>query len=91
LPLDIIVNEDCLWMTDLAPLRFTKLDFKGNHLYTWMVSNDLPDGFLEVHAFTVDSQGNLYAGDNQYGRSQKLVPKKGVDPALLVGMPWVAR
>lgn len=91
LPLDIIVNEDSLWMTDLAPLRFTKLDFTGKHLYTWMVSSDLPDGFLEVHSFTVDSQGNLYGGDNQYGRSQKLVPKKGADPALLIGMPWVAR
>ena len=39
-------------MTDLNPLRFTKLDFKGNHLYTWMVPKELPDGYLEVHTFT---------------------------------------
>ena len=47
----------------------------GKHLYTWMVPKDLPDGYLEVHTFTVDSSGNLYGGDNQYGRTQKFVPK----------------
>ena len=29
LPLDLIVNDDSLWVTDLNPLRFTKLDFHG--------------------------------------------------------------
>jgi len=91
LPLDIIVNTDCIWVTDLNPLRFTKLDFKGNHLYTWMVPKDLPDGYLEVHTFSVDSNGNLYGGDNQYGRTQKFVPKPGADRALLIGTPWAGR
>lgn len=36
LPLDLIVNDDSLWLTDLKPLRFVKLDFNGNHLYTWL-------------------------------------------------------
>jgi hypothetical protein len=88
LPLDVIVNQDSVWVTDLGPLRFVKLDFKGNHLYTWLVPSDLPDGYLEVHTFTVDSNGNLYGGDNQYGRTQKFVPKPGADPALLVRPPW---
>jgi hypothetical protein len=91
LPLDIIVNEESLWITDLGPLRFIKLDFKGNHLYTWKVPSELPDGYLEVHSISVDSAGNLYGGDNQYGRTQKFVPKRGADRALLVGQPWVAR
>ena len=91
LPLDLIVNNDSLWVTDLNPLRFTKLDFKGNHVYTWLVPKDLPDGYLEVHTFTVDSDRNLYGGDNQYGRTQKFVPKPGADPALLVGAPWAGR
>ena len=91
LPLDLIVNNDSLWVTDLNPLRFVKLDFKGNHLYTWLVPKDLPDGYLEVHTFSVDSAGNLYGGDNQYGRTQKFVPKPGADPAQLIGQPWVAR
>ena len=75
LPLDIIVNDEHLWLTDLRPLRFIKLDFEGNHLYTWNVPRELPDGYLEVNTFSVDSNGNLYGGDNQYGRTQKLVPK----------------
>lgn len=88
LPLDIIVNDDGLWVADLSPLRFTRMDFHGNHLYTWMVPPELPDGYLEVHAFTVDANGNMYGGDNQYGRTQKFVPKRGADPALLIGRPW---
>src|SRR5262245_24506730 len=90
LPLDLIVNDDGVWMTDLKPLRFVKLDFNGNRLYTWMVPPDLPDGYLEVHTFSVDSAGNLYGGDNQYGRTQKFVPKPGADPKLLIKAPWRA-
>ncbi len=91
LPLDIIVNDDSLWITDLRPLRFIKFDLSGKQLYTWLVPPDLPDGYLEVHTFSVDSNGNLYGGDNQYGRTQKFVPKPGADRALLIRPPWVAR
>ncbi len=62
-----------------------------NCLYTWLVPSDLPDGYLEGHAFSVDSAGNLYGGDNQYGRTQKFVPKPGANPAHLIRAPWVAR
>ena len=91
LPLDLIVNEDAVWLTDLSPLRFVKLDYHGDRLYTWMVPRDLPDGYLEVHTFTVDANGNLYGGDNQYGRTQKFVPKPGADKNLLIGQPWRGR
>jgi hypothetical protein len=91
LPLDLIVNDDAVWMTDLKPLRFIKVDFSGNRLYSWLVPPDLPDGYLEVHAFTVDSEGNLYGGDNQYGRTQKFVPKADADPKLLIKAPWTGR
>ncbi|MEZ5489865.1 MAG: hypothetical protein R3F50_06055 [Gammaproteobacteria bacterium] len=90
LPLDIIVNEDDIWITDLGPLRFVNLDFEGNYKYTWLVPRDLPDGYIEVHTFSVDSDGNLYGGDNQYGRTQKFIPKANVDPELLIQPPWVA-
>jgi hypothetical protein len=91
LPLDIIVNDNSVWITDLRPLRFVKYDFTGKALYTWMVPPELPDGYLEVHTISVDSERNLYGGDNQYGRTQKFVAKKGADPALIIGPPWVAR
>jgi hypothetical protein len=67
------------------------LDFAGTHLYTWLVPKDMPDGYLEIHTFTVDTKGVLYGGDNQYGRTQKFVPKAGVDAALLIKAPWRAR
>ena len=91
LPLDIIVNEDDVWVTDLGPLRFVNLDFEGNYKYTWLVPRDLPDGYIEVHTFTVDSEGNMYGGDNQYGRTQKFVPKAASGAELLIQPPWVAR
>ena len=91
LPLDIIVNENDFWITDLGPLRFINFDFEGNIKYTWLVPRDLPDGYLEVHTFSVDGEGNLYGGDNQYGRTQKCVPKPGADSELLIEAPWVAR
>ena len=50
----------------------------------------LPDGYIEVHSFSVDTAGNLYGGDNQYGRTQKFVPKPGADPELLISPAWNA-
>ena len=94
LTLDIIVNDDSIWFTTFGTGRlvnFVKMDFKGNRLYTWAVPRELPDGYLEVHTFSVDSDGNLYGGDNQYGRTQKFVPKPDADPALLIKPPWVSR
>ena len=91
LPLDLIVNDDHVWVSDLRPLKMVKLDIEGNRLYTWNVSNDGPTGYLEVHAFSVDSEGNLYGGDNQHGRTQKLVPKPDADPTLLIAPPFVQR
>ncbi len=91
MPLDIIVNENDFWITALQPLRFLNFDFEGNLKYTWLVPRELPDGYLEVHTFTVDPAGNLIGGDNQYGRSQKFVPKPGADSELLIEPPWTAR
>jgi hypothetical protein len=91
LPLDLIVNDDAVWLTDLSPLRFVKLDYHGKRLYTWLVPRDLPDGYLEVHTFSVDSNFNLYGGDNQYGRTQKFVPKPDADKDLIIQPPWRAK
>ena len=59
--------------------------------YTWVVPRELPDGYIEVHTFSVDSDGNLFGGDNHYGRTQKFVPKPDAAPDLLIKPPWVAR
>ena len=81
------MNEDDFWITDLGPLRFVNFDFEGNLKYTWLVPQELPDGYIEVHSFSVDPEGNLYGGDNQYGRTQKFVPKPGANPELLINPP----
>ena len=91
LPLDIVVNEEHAWVSDLRPLKLVKLDFRGNRLYTWNVANEGPTRFNEVHAFSIDSEGNMYGSDNQLGRTQKLVPKADADPELIIGVPYVPR
>jgi len=89
--LDVIVNENDFWMTAHSPLRFINFDFAGNQKYTWVVPLELPDGFREVHSFSVDSEGTLYGGDNIYGRAQKWIPMPGTDKELLIEPPWVKR
>jgi len=46
-----------------------------------------PGGFWGVHQFSVDGEGSLYTADVHVGRPQKFRPKKGADPATLVGAP----
>lgn len=91
LPLDLVVNEEHVWVSDLRPLKFVQLDFDGNRLYTWNLPTEGPVRFNEVHAFSVDSEGNMYGADNQLGRTQKLVPKADVQQKLIIGRPFVAK
>ena len=91
LTLDIIVSGDSVWVTDVGPPRITQLDFEGNRLHEWYLPTKGPARFLEVHSFAVDSAGNLYASDNQHGRTQKFVPRADADPKRLVGQPYVRR
>ena len=91
LPLDLVVNQEHVWVSDLRPLKFVKLDFAGNRLYTWNLPTEGAVRFNEVHAFSVDSEGNMYGADNQLGRTQKLVPKADVHQDLIIGRPFVAK
>ena len=91
LTLDIIVNDDALWVSEVGPPRLIKLDFDGNRLHEWSLPTEGPGRYLEMHSFSVDSAGNLYGSDNQHARTQKFVPKADADPALLIGQPYVRR
>jgi hypothetical protein len=44
-----------------------------------------------MHSMSIDNAGNLYGTDNQAGRPQKLTPKPGADPSLIVGRPYIPR
>lgn len=91
IPLSIIVGEDSAWVTDLRPPKLIKYDFEGNRQYTWHLPEEGPHMWIEMHSLSVDSEGNLYATDNQAGRPQKLVPKADADPALLVQPQYIPR
>ena len=89
LPLDIIVNQYEVFVTDLSPVKIVKLDLNGNPLAQWELESEGPNAFIEMHSFAVDAEGNLYGADNQYGRLQKLAPKADANRALLIGQPFV--
>lgn len=91
LTLDIIVSGENVWVSHAAPPKVTQLDLDGNWRYTWALPTEGPTRFLEMHSFDVDADGNLYASDNQNGRTQKLVPKADANPALLIGPRYVRR
>jgi hypothetical protein len=44
-----------------------------------------PGQFQGPHSITTDQDGNLYLAEVFNGRVQKFIPKKGADPAKLVG------
>ncbi len=91
LPLDIIVNQYDVFVTDVSSsgASIVQLDLNGNRQYTARMPTEGPGMFREVHSFSVDSDGNMYGADNQHGRLQKLVPKADAAPALLVEEPFV--
>jgi hypothetical protein len=92
LPLDIIVNQYDVWVTNVGPdgASIIKFDLNGNPQTVQQLPTEGPGVFTEMHSFAVDSEGTLYGADNQQGRVQKLVPKADADPALLIDPAFVA-
>ncbi|HVA94169.1 MAG TPA: hypothetical protein VNI36_04625 [Candidatus Dormibacteraeota bacterium] len=77
-----------LWMSDgHGNFKFYKYDLNGKLLYSWGSRLLEPGGLWGTHQFSVDQDGNLYTAEVWAGRPQKFVPRKGADPALLVGQP----
>tara|TARA_R110002072_G_scaffold136124_3_gene278365 strand:- start:78740 stop:79864 length:1125 start_codon:yes stop_codon:yes gene_type:complete len=88
-PLDIIVSDEYVWVTDIRPPKILQFDQQGNHVYTWLLPGEGPTAWLEMHSFAVDDHGNLYGTDNQYARPQKLVPRADADPRHLIKKQYV--
>ena len=74
-----------VWVADNQTTTVMKFDTNGNQLFSWYASGPVPGGFGELHQFSLDSKGNVYAADNVLGRPQKLTPKAGANPARLIG------
>ncbi len=77
-----------LWASDgHGNFKFYKFDLEGRLLYSWGTQTPAPGGLWGTHQFSVDQDGNLFTAEVWAGRPQKFVPRKGADPAYLVGQP----
>jgi hypothetical protein len=84
----VMTADQHLWMSDgHGNFKFYKYDLNGKLLYTWGTMTPEPGGLWGTHQFGVDQDGNLYTAEVWGGRPQKFVPRKGADPALLIGQP----
>ena len=81
----LITTDQSLWVSDGGTHRILKYDLNGKFLYGWGGPGGQPGQFNGPHSISVDQDGNLYLAEVFGGRVQKFRPKKGADPAKLVG------
>ena len=86
-PFDVYVTGTDVWVSDNQPAELIRLDVYGNRLDAWRMDGDGPGQFNQLHQFSVDREGALYAADPALGRTQKFVPKSGADSARLIAPP----
>ena len=55
--------------------------------YAWGTWGDFPGGFWGVHGFSVDQEGNVYVAEVDNGGAQNFRPRKGANPAMMIGKP----
>jgi hypothetical protein len=79
-----------LWAADRGTSKMLKYDLDGHFLYSWGIFGDMPGAFWGVHGFSVDQEGNFYTAEVDSGRVQKFTPRKGANPAFLIGKPVYA-
>jgi len=76
-----------LWGGDYGTSRMVKWDAQGNFVYAWGTFGQHPGGLWGVHQISVDQEGNVYVAEVNNGRVQKFRPRKGANPAFLLGKP----
>jgi hypothetical protein len=76
-----------LWTADNDTSKIVKYDIEGHYLYSWGSKGEWPGALWNVHGMSVDSDGNLYLAEVNNGRLEKFRPRKGANPAMLVGQP----
>jgi hypothetical protein len=81
----LITTDQNLWVTDGGTMRVLKYDLNGKYLYGWGGPGGHLGGLNGPHSMTVDQEGNFYTAEVFGGRVQKFRPKKGADPAKLIG------
>jgi sugar lactone lactonase YvrE len=83
----VTADQQQVWVSDGTNARILKYDTNGKLQYWWGVYGTQPGTFWEMHQFSVDSEGNLYAADSFGGRTQKFRPRANADATKLVGLP----
>ena len=82
-----IFSDGYLWAADRGTSKMLKYDLDGNFMYSWGTWGDFPGGMWGVHGFSVDQEGNVYVAEVDNGGAQKYTPRKGANPAMLIGKP----
>jgi sugar lactone lactonase YvrE len=82
-----IFSDGYLWAADRGTSKILKYDLEGNFMYSWGTWGDFPGGMWGVHGMSVDQEGNFYVAEVDNGGAQKFRPRKGANPAMLVGKP----
>jgi DNA-binding beta-propeller fold protein YncE len=82
----MVSNDQHLWIATGATDMMLKYDLNGKLLEAWGKPGPGPGAFQDIHGFGIDSNGTFYAAEAAGGRTQKFTPKRGVDPAKLVGV-----
>jgi peptidylamidoglycolate lyase len=81
----IITSDRFLWAADRGTSKLLKYDLNGRFLYSWGTWGDFPGSFWGVHGMSVDQEGNFYTAAVDSGGAQKFRPRKGANPAFLLG------
>jgi peptidylamidoglycolate lyase len=81
----IITSDRFLWAADRGTSKLLKYDLNGRFLYSWGTWGDFPGAFWGVHGMSVDQEGNFYTAAVDSGGAQKFRPRKGANPAFLLG------
>ena len=86
----IYFSEGKLWGADATTRKIIAWDTQGYLQYAWGSEGQFPGGTDGVHGLSVDQEGNLYMAELFIGRAMKFRPRRGADPAKLVGKPVYA-
>jgi len=82
-----LAADRSLWTADNVTSKIVKFDIEGHYQYSWGSQGQWPGAFWNIHGMSVDPDGNLYVAEVNSGRFEKFRPRKGANPALLVGQP----
>ena len=84
----MITQDQSLWLTDGTTSRIVKYDLNGRLQTYWGVNGTAAGYMNQPHAFSVDSEGNLYIANGLNHNVEKYVPKAGAERARLVGQAF---